>query len=337
MKSFKPVFLMVLGMLVGLGGSGPVVGQTLKIATLSPGGSFWMTRMQEGADTVRQKTDQRVKIKYYPGGVMGDDRAVMRKMRIGQLHGGAVVSGSVSDAYPDCQVYGLPFVFESFDEVDHVRSIMDQRIIKGLEKGGLTAFGLAEGGFAYIMSQKPVLTVKDLQSHKVWAPNNDPMILDAAEDFGVKPIPLGLADVRAGLQTGLIDAVAAPPIGAVVLQWHTQVKYVMDFPFLYTYAVLAVDSRAFAKIRPEDRKVVRETLAKVFEDIDRQNRADNISAIETLKKQGIEFVVPSESQMADWKAKASEIPERMIESGRLSAEIVNEMRTILADYRSEKQ
>lgn len=309
-------------------------GRTLKIATLSPDGSYWMNKMREGADAVKEKTGSRVTIKFYPGGVMGDDRSVIRKMRIGQLHGGAVVSGSISDFYPDCQVYGLPFIFESFDEVDHVRSIMDQRIIDGFEKGGLTILGLAEGGFAYIMSQKPVLTIEDLQKHKVWAPDNDPMILDAAQNFGVKPIPLGLADVRAGLQTGLIDAIAAPPIGTVVLQWHTQVKYVMDYPFLYTYAALAVDSRAFSKIDPNDRKIVREILGKMFEDIDHQNRADNISAIETLKKQGIEFISPSESQIANWKQKASKIPEQLIRAGRLSSETVSRIQTILAAYRS---
>ncbi|MBT7260979.1 MAG: TRAP transporter substrate-binding protein DctP, partial [Desulfobacula sp.] len=66
----------------------------LKIATLSPEGSMWMEKMRKGAEMVAQKTDNRVTFKFYPGGVMGNDKTVLKKIRIGQLQGGAVVAGS---------------------------------------------------------------------------------------------------------------------------------------------------------------------------------------------------------------------------------------------------
>ena len=94
--------------------TGQVQAMRLKIATLSPEGSVWMQKMREGAEELARKTDSRVKIKYYPGGVMGDDKAVLRKIRIGQLHGGAVISGSLSKFYPDNQIYSLPLKFKSF-------------------------------------------------------------------------------------------------------------------------------------------------------------------------------------------------------------------------------
>ena len=78
---------------------------TFKIATLSPEGSSWMDMMRSGAKEVAEKTNNRVKIKFYPGGVMGDDMAVMRKIRIRQLQGGAVTIGAVSNFYSDSQVY----------------------------------------------------------------------------------------------------------------------------------------------------------------------------------------------------------------------------------------
>ena len=66
----------------------------IKIATLSPDGTAWMKKMRSAAKEISKRTDDRVKIKYYPGGVMGDENAILRKMRINQLQGAAVTSGS---------------------------------------------------------------------------------------------------------------------------------------------------------------------------------------------------------------------------------------------------
>lgn len=317
-----------------LGTVGTAEAVRLKIATLSPDGSFWMEKMRQGADEVQKSTAGRVSIRYYPGGVMGDDKAVLRKIRIGQLQGGAVVSGSLADVFPENQIYGLPLKFKSYEEVDHVRRHMDAMITEGLEKGGFVTFGLAEGGFAYIMSAQPIGTVADLRQRKIWIPDNDPAILEGVKAFDISPIPLSIADVRAGLQTGLIDTVATSPIGAVALQWHTQVKYLTDLPFLYIYAVLAIDKKAFSEISPEDQPVVREIMGRVFHEIDRQNRSDNIKALEALKNQGIQFVQPPAEALDEWYKRAAEVPERLLQSGRFSRKTVETLDEQLRIFRS---
>ena len=315
--------------------TGQAQAMLFKIATLSPDGTVWMQKMREGASELAKKTDNRVQIKYYPGGVMGDDKAVLRKIRIGQLHGGALVSGSLTNIYPDNQIYSMPLKFKSFKEIDYVRKFMDQSIIDGLEKGGFVTFGIAEGGFAYVMSDEPIVTVDKMRKQKVWIPDNDPTLLEAIKAFDVNPIPLSIADVRAGLQTGLINTVASPPIGAVALQWHTQIKYLTNEPFLYIYGLLAVDLKAFEKISTFDQRVFRDIMGRVFHDLDRLNRQDNVKALEALRKQGIEFVkVPPES-LAEWLKDASEVPKRLIETGRLSREMVDTLENLLKDYRSK--
>ena len=307
-----------------------------KIATLSPEGSVWMQKMREGAEELARKTDNRVTIKYYPGGVMGDDKAVLRKIRIGQLHGGAVVSGSLSNFYPDDQIYSLPLIFRSFKEVDYVRKHLDQRIAQGLEKGGFVTFGIAEGGFAYVMSKVPIRTVDEMRQQKVWIPDNDPMILEAVKAFDITPFLLSIADVRIGLQTGLINTVTTPPIGAVALQWHTQINYLMYEPFLYIYGVLAVDHKAFEKISPDDQRLFREIMGRIFRELDRLNREDNVNALEALRKQGIEFIKPSGEALEKWCADAREIPKRLINAGKLSQNMVNTLENLLKDYRSKQ-
>ena len=68
----------------------------LKIATVSPDGSSWMIKMRQGAREIADLTEGRVKFKFYPGGVMGGDKTVLRKIRLGQLQGGALPGGSLA-------------------------------------------------------------------------------------------------------------------------------------------------------------------------------------------------------------------------------------------------
>ena len=96
--------------------------QELKIATLAPDGTSWMKEMRAAAETLTTASGGRVRLKFYPGGVMGNDATVLRKIQIGQLHGGAVTVLALARIYPDSQLYGLPMLFRSYAEVDYVRA-----------------------------------------------------------------------------------------------------------------------------------------------------------------------------------------------------------------------
>ncbi|MEK9990765.1 MAG: TRAP transporter substrate-binding protein DctP, partial [Halieaceae bacterium] len=247
--------------------SGYAQAATFKVATLSPDGSFWMKTMREAGKEVAAATDDRVKFKWYPGGVMGDDKAVLRKMRVGQLQGAALPMGELLSFYPDSQAYGIPFLFRSYEEVDYVRSQLDASLIAGFAKGGMEVLGIAEGGFGYFLTDQPVRVPADLQQQKVWVPQNDVVSARLAQSIGVTPIPLTLPDVLPGLQTGLIDTVAVSPIGAIALQWHTRVDYLTDIPLMYFCGVMSLSGKSFNKLSAEDQAVVREVFGRAFQHI----------------------------------------------------------------------
>jgi len=309
---------------------------TLKIATFAPDGTEWMIKMRAGAKEVKTRTQGRVKFKFYPGGVMGSDKTVRRKIRIGQLQGGAITGGVLYDVYPDSQIYSLPMLFDSYKEMDYVRARMDKSVKQGLEKGGFVTFGFSEGGFAYIMSKKPIRTLEDFRQRKVWVPEGDLITLAVFEKIGVSPIPLPIADVYTGLQTGLIDTIGAPPIGAIALQWYTQVKYVTDTPLMYLYGVLAIERHAFYRIKPADQKIVREVMGKVFADLNKQNRIDNESAKLALAKQGLKFVPLNEADFKLLKTKVAEARLELGKKGMYTQSMYQRLIGHLAKYRGSK-
>jgi len=314
----------------------PVQALTLKIATPAPDGTSWMEQMRQGAERVRQRTAGRVKFRFYPGGVMGNDKSVLRKIRVGQLHGAAVTAGGLAEIYPDTQLYGLPFMFLSYEEVDYVRARMDALVMEGLKTNGFVSFGLGEGGFAYLMSNHPIRRSGDLKQQKMWIPEGDRISRAAFEAVDVSPIPLPLTDVLTGLQTGLVDTIATSPTGAIALQWHTRVKYLTDIPLVYLYGVLVVDRRAFEKLSPEDQAIVQEEMGRAFDTLNRQSRQENDSARQALRDQGIEFVQPSAADGERWRGIVVQAMERLGREGAFSSTTLQRLRRHLEDFRGAR-
>lgn len=311
-------------------------GATFKIATLTPDGSAWMKEMRAGAKEIKQLTEQRVKFKFYPGGVMGDDKAILKKIRIRQLQGGALMGGSLAKFHKDSQIYNVPLQFRNFAEVDYVRAKMDQSIMEGIEKGGFVTFGLAEGGFAYTMSKAPLTSSPDLIQRKVWVPNDDKAALEITRAYGITPIPLALPDVLAGLQTGVINTVATSPIGALALQWHTQVSDITDVPLMYFYATLAIEKKAFFKLSSADQATVREVMGETFKRIDKQNRKDNVAAMSALQNQGITLSKPNEVELELWYAKANTAKQRLIDAKEISTQTMQIFEDHLEIFRKQQ-
>jgi TRAP-type C4-dicarboxylate transport system substrate-binding protein len=308
---------------------------TLKIATLAPEGSSWMREMRAAGQTLEEASEGRVRLKFYPGGVMGNDATVLRKMRAGQLQGGAFASGALTQAFPDVDLYSLPLVFRSYDEVDHVRAALDPTLIQGLERAGYVALGLPETGFAYLMSQTPVRSVDDLKGARVWIREGDAMSQTALGAAGVTPVQLPLADVYTALQTGLVDTVAAPPAAAIAFQWHTKVRFLTDVPLMYLIGVFALDARAFGRIGAEDQALLRRVAGEAVARLDREGRAGESEAREALRAQGVTFVDPaSAEELARWRSISDRAVAELRQGGVYSEALIDRLLALLADYRS---
>jgi TRAP-type C4-dicarboxylate transport system substrate-binding protein len=311
-------------------------GLRLKIATMAPDGTLWMKELAAAADEVKERTAGRVSFRFYPGGTMGADSAVLRKIRIGQLHGGVVLAGSLAVIDPDIEIYNLPLLFRSYGEVDYVRERMDAKLIAGLEEHGYVSFGLTETGFTYLLSARPTRTFEDLKGRKAWMPQDDPLSFAIVEAAGLAPVPLPISDVLTGLQTGLIDTVAAPPVGAVALQWFTKAKYLTDLPITYVIGTTVISSEAFDRMSPGDQKIVREVMGRANRLLDETSRSDNQEAREALAAQGVEFVDPPDETRAKWDEIAARATDKLIAERGYDPAILAEIEALLDDYRTRE-
>jgi TRAP-type C4-dicarboxylate transport system substrate-binding protein len=329
----KKLLLVVVAVLAALPVQAAV---TLKIATVTPENSDWMQQMRASADEIKQRTEGRVKIKYYGGGVMGNDTKVLGRIRIGSLQGGAFTPTALASQYSDLNLYGLPLIFDSEEEAAYVRERLDARLQKGLEAAGFVNFGFAAGGFAIVMSNTPVDELDDLKGKKVWVPEGDSISYASMEALSLSPVTLPLTDVLTGLQTGLIDIVAMSPIGALVLQWHTKVKYMTELPLVYTLGFMAVEKRAFEKIGAADQEIVREVMEETYRNFDVQNLKDNREARDVLINVGIKSVPFEEEKYLAIREVLAESNRKLGSSGAFSGDTYEEMMGYIAEYRSKQ-
>ena len=306
----------------------------LKIATIAPEGSEWMLQHRRAADEIKARTDGRVVLKFYGGGIMGNDKKVLRKIRIGQLQGAAFPSSGLVERYPDINLYGLPFVFRSQDEVDHIRPFFDDQLSAGLREAGFVSFGFAGGGFANFMSSEPIRKQADLESKKIWVPEGDNVSYNSLQSMNLSPVVLPLSDVLTGLQAGLIDVIVTPPSAALLLQWYTKVSYINPLPVSYTLGILALDNRAFDRLTPEDQAVVTEVLTATYVKLDEINRRDNDQAIDALKNNGIEVVESDPEVIPYWYSIAKKTNAEMWSEKAVNDELLGEFMSKLDEYRN---
>lgn len=305
----------------------------IKIASVAPDGSHWMQQMRAGADEIQKRTSGRVVIKFYPGGVMGNDAQVLRKIRVGQLQGGAFTAGGLGERYGGLNLYGIPLLFRSLDEVDVVRSRLDEKLRQGLEDAGFVSFGFTEGGFANLLSNEPIHSVEDMRRKKVWVPDGDAISFLAMQALGLSPVVLPVTDVLTGLQTGLIEVAFASPVAALVLQWHTKVRYFTALPVSYSMGIFAIEKRAFNALSAEDQQVVREVMGRTMGGLDRQAREDNERATEVLVSSGLQRVDVNAADVAVWRQTIESIYPQLRGRPDIDAAMFDELLAILADYR----
>jgi TRAP-type C4-dicarboxylate transport system substrate-binding protein len=336
MRFFVPVFfagLLILTTLIGLAEAKPK--HLFKIVSLAPEGSVWVLRFQQFAREVEEKTGGEVGFRVYTGGIMGDDQAMYRKMRIGQLQGGGFTMTGIAQVVPDFRVMALPFLFTSYQEVDAVTKGLLPLFRQQFAEQGMELIAMTEVGFIYTMSTMPIVSVQDLQQATCWTPAGDPVSAAYLAHLGITPIQLSIPDVLSSLQTGLVNTVFNSLYGSIVLQWFTKAKYINDLPFGYAYGALLLDKKALDRLPPGHAAIIQSTADRYFPPLIAETRKSNEESREVLAKNGVQFTHSSAEVAAQLQGYREQTARDVVGSS-FSPEMYQEATRILQQFRSGK-
>jgi len=288
--SISLILTALLILLVNSNGAQAKAKYRFKISSLAPSGSVWTQQFEKFAAEVTDRTGGEVAFRIYPGGVMGDDQAMYRKMRVGQLHGGGFTMTGIGTIVPDFRVIATPFLFESYDEVDYVLQGLLPTFVKRFREKKLELIAMTEVGFIYAMSTKPVATIAALQNSTNWIPSGDPVSRAFLTTLGISPVQLSIPDVLSSLQSGLVDTVYNSFYGSIILQWFTKAKYITDMPYGYAYGVFLLDGKAFAKLPEKYKEMIHAAAAVHFPVLLEKTRISNDESRQVLIDRGIKFI-----------------------------------------------
>lgn len=277
--------------------------QQIKLAVLVPEGTTWGSSLKKLSKEVETATGGEVTLKVYYGGVAGDEPDVLRKVRIGQLQGGIFTGKILGEIYGDVRAMEIPFTFyEKREKASLALKKLAPEFNQGLKSKGFVNLGFYEIGQVYVVSTKKVSTLNELKGLKIWSWEGDPLVGAMLDSLQLVSVPLALPDVLSSLSTGIINAAYAPPLAILALQWHTKVKYLIDFPTAYSIGALLVSEKAWVKVRPEQQQKIMGIAEKYLTEANVKSIVESDEARGQLKKMGIEFISFPE---ADYKKAAS--------------------------------
>ena len=278
--------------------------QTIKMATLAPEGSSWMNVFNAWKAAIEKRTGGQVKVKFYAGGVAGEERDVIRKMRLGQMNAAAITAVGLGLIQPDVRVLEIPFLFKSEADLDRVRAALDADFRKRFEDQGFVLLSWGDVGPVRLYSNIPLRDKADLQKVKMWVWNDDPLLAKLFQRLGMNAVALGVTDVLTSLQTGVINGCNGSPVAAVALQWHQKVKYATSLELSQAVGAAVLTKKQWDAFTPEQRKIIDEETRTLSTALIKQVRADNVASLESMKKKGIEVIPTPEPLVAEIRAQA---------------------------------
>ncbi|MFC1521138.1 TRAP transporter substrate-binding protein DctP [Elusimicrobiota bacterium] len=273
----------------------------MKFATIAPEGSTWMNVLREFDKELQKETEGRLKLKIYPGGVSGDEKDVLRKIRFGQLHASGFTGFGLGEILSEVRVFEIPFLFDKVSELSLLREHLTPYFEKEFEKKGFVLSDWADAGFIHLYSKSPIKSADDLKKLKVWTWQGDPMPQAFFKGFGITPISLSLPDVLTSLQTGLIDTVYASHLAAIALQWFTKVEYVTDKPICFSVGAVVISKKFYDKVGKQDQAILSRLNKKYMARLRDLTTKENSTALKAMKKRGLKVVPFAQKDIQKFK------------------------------------
>ncbi len=307
----------------------------IKLATLAPENSSLMKIFREMNGEVLRETGGRVGFKLYSGFVLGDERDVFRKLRIGLIHGATFTSTFLAGINPDIRAIQLPFLFNNYQEVDYVLDKMVEDFNQSFSKLGYQVLGWSEIGFIHIMTTVPITEVEGMKGKKVWTRANSPMANSVFTKAQVSPVSVGAPDVLVALQTNLLEVVYNSPYYALVTQWHTRVKYIIDPPLAYIGGALIISNKVFSRLSPQLQDTTRRITMKYLRRLTDRTRKDNQEALSIILKRGVKMITIEPAELVRFKELLDQAI-RDIDPKVLPGGTIQKVRKKLEEYRASK-
>lgn len=327
---------LLAALLLGTGVARAADTYVLKFATLAPQGSTWMKDFDAWGKALATQSQGRLTVKFYPGGISGDEPDMLRKIRFGQLQGAALSGHGIGEIFPPARVLETPFLFRDPAEIDAVRARIQPVIDAGFRKNQYELLAWMEVGNIHFFSTKPLASLDELAHRRIWQWQGDQFIDAFFNANGWSPVVLPITEVYTGLSTGLVDTVVSTPLASIALQWAGKTPYMSSQPMATGIGAVVVSNRFFAGLPADLQALLKSTGEGLSQKLIVDTRRDDQKSLAVLAKRtrpmvGLDKVDPAEQAALSRKA-----VNALEAKGYLSADLDQQVDAARALYRSGK-
>jgi len=306
-KSWSAAALLALSSVLLPAAPAAAAPTVVKMATLVPEGSVWDKALKDMGAQWKEASGGAVELRIYPGGVAGDEPDVVRKMRVGQLHGAALSVTGLIAIDKGFEIFQIPFFFASWEELYYVLEKLRPELEKRLEAKGYVFLQWGHGGWVHLFSRQPVASIADLQKQKIftWAGND--MMVELWRRAKFQPVALAATDILTGLQTGMIDVIPTPPLAALTLQWFRTTPNMLGEGLAPLVGATVISQKTWNSLTPEVRakllELAKKTDARLAAEIPQQDK----QAIDQMKQRGLTVTSIDAGAKAAWQKTADDM------------------------------
>jgi TRAP-type C4-dicarboxylate transport system substrate-binding protein len=280
----------------------------LKLATLAPQGSVWHEILVDQVARWEESAGGDLEVRIYAGGVAGDDPAVIRKMRVGQLQAAALSVEGLVSIDEGFRVLQIPMFYRSPEEAFHVLDALAPLLRRRLEEKGFVLTNWGYAGWVHLYSKSPIRTVDDLRSLKLFLWGGDERSMRVSRAAGLQPVGLQATDIMMGLQTGMIDAMATTPIAALAFQWFRLAGHQLNPGIAPLMGATVVTQRAWSRLSPEQQAAALATGPTTYERLRTEVARAEEEAVPVMQERGLTVTSVDPTEPA-WQALVEGVAE----------------------------
>jgi TRAP-type transport system periplasmic protein len=293
-------------------GGGGGAKTTLKLATLAPPRSPWGKVFKIWSKAVEQKTNGSVEIVWLWNGTAGPERAVVGKIKSGQIAGAPITAVGLADIHKPILALQMPGAFKSWDELDKAREMLRPEFEKSVKEYGFYISGWGDVGIGRVMSKGfPVRTPADFRGKHPAMIREDIIAPKIYEVIGgVTGVPDSVMGFLPKLNSGAIDIMNTPALAAEQLQWASRLDHMNTNPTYYGMGATVLSQKELDKLTADQREILTSTGKQASDALRKSIRKEDDMAFDRLKGK-MKTHNPTDAEKAEWKKVFNEACKRL--------------------------
>jgi TRAP-type C4-dicarboxylate transport system substrate-binding protein len=306
------------------------------MAAIAPEGTSWARELKAFARDVHAGTSGALQIKWYLGGIAGDELAAVARVQKGQLDGaaGAIFCGQLA---PSLRVARVPGLFYDREEPFYVIGRLRAAVDAEFRKSGFTNLG--EGGFGSdaLFLRGPLKSVAELLAARLWVWNLDVVWPSQLSAMGGHPVPSSLEDAARAFEEQRTDGFIAVPTAALAYQWSSRTHYYADLDAAWLIGCMVMSNTTFDSLPLDQQQAVRTASAKFFVRFNDLGRTTDAALLGGLfEKQGLKKLVVNEHFRDEFRAAARAAYPKLA-ADLVSPELLKRVEGWLAEHRAGRK